>query len=654
MNREFLDLYNRELKVLEDSAREFGQEFPGVADRLGGLAKESMDPMIHGMLEGAAFLAARVQLKIKHEFEEFTNNLLEQLLPHYLAPVPSAAMMTVAPPFDDPALKDGRRIPRGSYLDAQYLDRERRVSCRFRLGSDIMLWPLEITNAAFLSQRSQVAGLGIETGHDIVSGLRIRIRRRSAGKSEDEPSDAAVKKQPDLWLSSLKLDDLPVHIVAAADDAIRLYEKLFANCRSIHLRYADEFGNPVLIDVPQSSLAQVGLDPEDTLVPCDHRLFHGFELLRELFLLPEKFLGFRLSGLRGVLHQIKAREADIIFTFDQPDTRLASVVKDSIFALFVAPAVNLFEMQANRIPIVTNEFEYQVVPDRGRYLEYEPHRLVKVFAHFIGSSEKQELRPLYSVPVDNIPQSDVIYYNLRRLMRKRTVEERRYGKSSNYIGTDMFITIAPNPTALRDRVIAELSVRAICSNRHLTEHLPVGQGGADFVLEMDSKLPMFCIAGPTMPRESIISKVQGGQNLSGTRSSAWRLISMLSLNHLGITGRGTENSAAAIRELFALFAETNDTATERRIRGITAVDSVPAVRRVRQPGGSATVRGLEVIITFEEKAFEGSGLFLFGAVLDRFFAEYAPVNSFVQTVVRSTERGQVMRWKPRVGARVTL
>ena len=65
-------------------------------------------------------------------------------------------------------------------------------------------------------------------------------------------------------------------------------------------------------------------------------------------------------------------------------------------------------------------------------------------------------------------------------------------------------------------------------------------------------------------------------------------------------------------------------------------------------------RGLEVTITFDEKAFEGSGLFLFGAVLDRFLAEYAPINSFTQTVIRSNDRGEVKRWPPRVGTRVML
>ena len=63
MNREFLDLYNRELQLLNEQAREFADEYPGIAERLGGILEDRVDPMIGGLLEGAAFLAARVQLK---------------------------------------------------------------------------------------------------------------------------------------------------------------------------------------------------------------------------------------------------------------------------------------------------------------------------------------------------------------------------------------------------------------------------------------------------------------------------------------------------------------------------------------------------------------------------------------------------------------
>src|SRR3954454_5507093 len=138
MDREFLDLYNRELQLLYEQAREFAEEYPGIAERLGGLIAGRPDPMAAGLLEGAAFLAARVQLKLKHEFPEFTNNLLEQLIPNYLAPTPSAMVVQVNPTFGDKSLHEGHAVPRGSYLDASFRERDRQIACRYRLSSDLV------------------------------------------------------------------------------------------------------------------------------------------------------------------------------------------------------------------------------------------------------------------------------------------------------------------------------------------------------------------------------------------------------------------------------------------------------------------------------------------------------------------------------------
>src|SRR5436190_14629958 len=189
MHREFLALYNRELQLLYEQGKEFAEEYPGVAERLGGLTRDRMDPMIAGLLEGAAFLAARVQLKLKHEFPEFTSNLLEQLVPHYLAPVPSAMLVRVDPPYAEPNLKDGLKIDKGSYLEARYTERERRVACRFRLAADISLWPFEIEHAEFLSTPAALQALGLETGPDIMAGMQISLTRRTAAGREDEPGD---------------------------------------------------------------------------------------------------------------------------------------------------------------------------------------------------------------------------------------------------------------------------------------------------------------------------------------------------------------------------------------------------------------------------------------------------------------------------------
>src|SRR3954454_25127240 len=118
MNREFLDLYNRELQLLNEQAREFAAEYPGVAERLGGILEDRIDPLIGGLLEGAAFLAAGVQLKLKHEVPGFNGNLLEPLVTHYLAPDPQVMLVNVLPTFGDKSLREGHSIARGSYLDA--------------------------------------------------------------------------------------------------------------------------------------------------------------------------------------------------------------------------------------------------------------------------------------------------------------------------------------------------------------------------------------------------------------------------------------------------------------------------------------------------------------------------------------------------------
>ena len=45
------------------------------------------------MLEGFAFLAARVHLKIDDEFPEITEALLSILYPHYIRPIPSMSIV---------------------------------------------------------------------------------------------------------------------------------------------------------------------------------------------------------------------------------------------------------------------------------------------------------------------------------------------------------------------------------------------------------------------------------------------------------------------------------------------------------------------------------------------------------------------------------
>jgi type VI secretion system protein ImpG len=654
MNREFLDLYNRELQLLHEQAREFADEYPGIAERLGGILEERIDPLIGGLLEGAAFLAARVQLKLKHEFPEFTNNLLEQLVPHYLAPTPSMMLAKVIPTFGDKALREGHAIARGAYLDATYRQLDRQMACRYRLCGDITIWPFELVGAEYFSSPAPLQALGLSVGSDVLAGMRLTLTYRGAPRPEDELSDAEALKKPEMLFAGCRTARLPVYFVGSEGDSVALYEQIFAHCKAVYFRCLDEFGDPVVCPAPAQCLQQVGFEREDALFPNDHRVFEGFDLLREFFAFPRKFLGCSLTGLDAVLPRLKAKTVDILFAFDEVNARLAAAVQPEMFALYAAPAINLFEKTTDRIPLKSSQHEYHVVPDRSHYLDYEPHRLLEVYAHHPGGRDKVPVQPLYAASLEGPQHASGLYFTVRRLPRRRTVEEKRVGISSDYTGTDMFISLSALGGDDDDAAIAELSVRALCSNRHLTEHLPIGVGGADFRLIDDFTLDLVCVAGPTPPREPIVTQLRSRSEVAHTGTVTWRLVNMLSTNHLGLVERGAGRNAQALRETLSMFAEMTDAVTERRIRGIRNVDSRPIIRRIRQRSGVGAARGIEVTVTIDERAFEGTGIFLLGAVLDRFFAEYSGLNNFTQTVIRSVERGEVARWPPRMGTRRSL
>jgi type VI secretion system protein ImpG len=654
MDREFLDLYNRELQLLYEQAREFADEYPGIAERLGGLVTDRMDPMVAGLLEGTAFLAARVQLKLKHEFPEFTGNLLEQLVPNYLAPTPSAMLAKIIPPFADQALRDGRRIARGSYLDATYRELDRNIACRYRLTSSITLWPFDITGAEYFTTPGSLQALGLPVGPDVVAGMKLSLTHRTAARLEDELAPALVPKTPTAWFAGCRATELPVYLVGNEAESVALYEQLFADCGGVYFRYLDEFGDPVILPAPANCLAQLGFDDADALLPNDNRVFRGFDFLREYFMMPRKFLGFSITKLASVMSRLPAKSVDILFVFDEVNTRLPAAVHQGMFALYAAPAVNLFEKTTDRVAIRSNTYEYQIIPDRSRYLDFEPHRILDVYAHYPGGQDKVPVRPLYSAPAEGGGAESGLWYTVRRLPRRRTVEEKKYGASSDYTGTDVFISMV-EPAGIEDsNGVSELSVRALCSNRHLTEHLPVGAGGADFRLLEDVALDVVCIMGPTPPRGPVVGQSRSRSETAHTGTVTWRLINMLSLNHLGLVERGAGKNGQSLKEALSMFADLQDSATERKIRGIRNIDSKSVVRRMHQRSGSGIARGTEVTVTLDEKAFEGSGAFLLGAILDRFFCEYSAINHFTQTVIRTTERGEIMRWPVRTGLRRPL
>jgi type VI protein secretion system component VasA len=416
MNREFLKLYNQELAILREQAAEFAGDYPGVAERLGGLLEDNPDPTIGGLLEGAAFLAARVQLKLKHEFSDFTTNMIDQLAPHYLAPTPSFVLVQASPKYGDPSLREGRTIARGAHFDAAYREAQRNVACRFTLVTPITLWPFEIAKAEYVSSAAALQALIPGAPAECVAFLRLQLAVRAAARAEDEPADQEAHTRPDLRFSSCRVKSLRFHLLGHEMDAVALYEQLFAHCRAVTFRVLDSFGDPVVTPGQPGMIRQFGFEENEALIPNDNQLFRGFDFLRDYFGFPRRFLGFDLADLGAVTPRLAAKTVDIVLAFDEAKPQLAAAIRKEFFALYAAPGINLFEKTLDRIPVRSNQYEFPVIPDRSRLLDYETNRVIRVFAHIPGAPQKVPVEALYSAMAAH--SATGLSYTIRRLPRR--------------------------------------------------------------------------------------------------------------------------------------------------------------------------------------------------------------------------------------------
>ncbi len=104
-----------------------------------------------------------------------------------------------------------------------------------------------------------------------------------------------------------------------------------------------------------------------------------------------------------------------------------------------------------------------------------------------------------------------------------------------------------------------------------------------------------------------------------------------------------------MREMLRLYGDQRDPSIAKQIEAIKSIKSEPVIRQLPFAGKITFGRGLKITMECEESAFEGLGLYLFGAIMERFFSKYVSINTFVETVLVSNERGVIKTWQARTG-----
>lgn len=621
MSDELLPYYDRELAALRGLAAEFALQHPKIAGRLSLGRDESRDPHVERLLQGAAFLSARVQKRIDDDYPELTGGLLDLLYPHYLRPVPSLAIAEFSIDPAQAQLTSGYLLARGTELETEPVEGE---SCTYRTSFDVRLWPLRIAATRMAGPPFQLPVVP-PPGTAAVFSVTL----------ETLADTVRVGQMP--------LGSLRFHLHADEGTAIyELYELLLTRCLGIVLSDGTADGRSVVLS--REHLHAAGLDHHEAVIPHDPRSFSGYRLLAEFFALPQKFLFIDLVGLDPSVVGGFGRRMTISFLLSTANRDLERQLTPRSIRLGCTPIVNLFSQVFDPAVVDGTRTDVCLTPDVRRPRAMEVYSIDSVQAGPPGADPRDVL-PLYAV--------DPAAEGRSRATPLRWVAARRQHRDPRPDGgyddaTDVWLTMVDKSgeNTILDETV--LHVRGSCTNRNLPARLPFAVGRPRLSLR-DGQGPVggvVCLTRPTRPL-----RVAPGHG------TAWRIVSHLTLNHLSLIDAGDGRAALALREMLRLYlfdALDDFEQKQRWIDGIVDVSSRRVAARTSGPRGGIC-QGLEVRLELDEDKFVDRAGYLFCTVLDRFLGAWVTINSFVRLVGTSRERDsrkEAWTWPPRAGGRI--
>ena len=242
MNREFLKFYNQELAILREQAAEFAQEYPGIAERLGGLlddnARSDDRRAARGRgvpgRAGPAQAQARIR-RLHHQPDRPTGAALSRARRR-----PSCSFRQSPNSAIRRCARAGRS--REAPFSTRHTARRSATSpAGSRLPTPITLWPFDIVKAEYLTSPGGVAGADPKRRRRLrrvpaTATHRARAaqtRRRAGRQGGAGPAGAAIFVLPGevAALSSARPGNRRCRAVRAAVRA--LPRRLFSRARLV-------------------------------------------------------------------------------------------------------------------------------------------------------------------------------------------------------------------------------------------------------------------------------------------------------------------------------------------------------------------------------------------------------------------------------------
>jgi type VI secretion system protein ImpG len=602
--------YERELRYINLLAQEFARAHPQAAHRLGLEVTGSSDPYVQRLLETFALLAGRAHAKVDDEFPELTDALLEALYPHFLAPIPSTAVVQLDVDPTRVQQPDGFLIPAGSVLEAA----TEPVACKYRTIYPARLWPVRLQR---VTVRVPPFPMDLRPPPGTMSALHLEL--------------ACVGQ---FTFDQLQLEALRVFLAGEPQLVPDLYELILNQALQVAFVPQGSRGSGGAVLPPQQCLRPVGFEKEDGLLPYPDAARMGYRLLTEFFACPMKFQFIDLGGWQRLAGTRLGHRCDIYIFCSQINKALAASVDNETLRLDCIPVVNHFEKSAEPIPLQRGQSEYRVVVDRSAPQAYEVYSVERVSSSDPTAQRRTEYAPFFAAahPVDGRRRG--LYWYARR---QRTLAE-------NDVGTEVDIALVNRGFEPRLPADSMLELDLLCTNRDLPLRLAAANPPPEWSLQLPAPVTrVACVRPPSPPLRPALR-----------RGRTWEMVSHLALSPLSLQDGPSDR--AALRDILRLYDFSDAAAGQKHLKELAQqmVDGVLEVSYRRILGRVPNVpqrglcRGVEVTVQLDPTKFPARGAFLFAAVLDRFLGLYATTNSFTQLVVKTgPQRSQ--KWPARAG-----
>ncbi|MDF3868554.1 type VI secretion system baseplate subunit TssF [Pseudomonas denitrificans (nom. rej.)] len=415
----------------------------------------------------------------------------------------------------------------------------------------------------------------------------------------------------------IDLAKLPLYLNADAPLASALHQALTLQTQALYLRLPGEADRQPL----QGHFSPKGFAAEDRLWPKADSAFSGYQLLLEYFTFREKFMFVTLHGLEHmpIREGLPWFELDVVLGEQWPHEFLLSAEH---LRLHTVPVINLFPLEADPMRLAPLQTDYLLRPMRLQDGHTEIYSVDSVTSS--KSTERQDYVPFTS------------FRHKGGMLRDEAPERyfhTRLKRGVNGMHDTWLILGGEGFDRDRLREGESLSLRLTGTNG-LLPRKALQSTLLDTVLKAAQvELRVRNLCAPTLPCYP-----------PNRDRFHWRVLSHLGSNFLPML-----DNAEVLRGTLALYDWTHSELNRRRLEAIAEVRH-HLIQRFEK---GFLLRGVDIEVTLDANGFSGEGdIYLFGEMLNRFFALYADIHLFNQLTLILQPTGKCLRWNENHSQRI--